>query len=192
MSRQFHRLSPGCAYGWDGSQSGPWANAFIAIYGMLGTGSVCCRSICVLPLGHFLYQKYLLEGEALFEGGGCSTCVDAMRETLPKTRAIAQTINTCETPSTSHALCDPGGAPAPHRLWPGRECGAAGDQSALQGPGVLLDGNDSQWPYASAGSLQGWTVGRGHDWGIDRHIPDAKLCIRESSSHSSVRRGPET
>src|SRR5215472_1561249 len=31
-----------------------------------GTGSVCCRSVCVLPLSNFLYQKYLLEGEALF------------------------------------------------------------------------------------------------------------------------------
>jgi DEAD/DEAH box helicase domain-containing protein len=30
-----------------------------------GTGSVCCRSVCVLPLSNFLYQKYLLEGEAL-------------------------------------------------------------------------------------------------------------------------------
>jgi len=24
-----------------------------------------------------------------------------------------------------NALCDPGGTQAPHRLWPGRECGAA-------------------------------------------------------------------
>src|SRR5215510_5926693 len=31
-----------------------------------GTGFVCCRSICVLHLSNFLYQKYLLEGEALF------------------------------------------------------------------------------------------------------------------------------
>ena len=31
-----------------------------------GTGSVCCRSIYVLPLSNFLYQKYLLEGEARF------------------------------------------------------------------------------------------------------------------------------
>jgi hypothetical protein len=30
-----------------------------------GTGSACCRSICVLPLSNFLYQEYLLEGEAL-------------------------------------------------------------------------------------------------------------------------------
>jgi hypothetical protein len=31
-----------------------------------GTGSVCCRSIYVLPLSNFLYQKYPLEGEARF------------------------------------------------------------------------------------------------------------------------------
>src|SRR5216683_2891501 len=53
----------------------------------------------------------------------------------------------------SYALCDIGGAQALHRLWPGRECGAAGDQSALQGPRVVLDGNDGQWSDASAGSL---------------------------------------
>src|SRR2546427_5841657 len=50
----------------------------------------------------------------------------------------------------------------------------------------------TQVPEASAGSLQGWTVGRGHDWGMNRRIPDAKLCTSESSSNSSVGRGPET
>ena len=30
-----------------------------------GTGSVCCRSVCVLQSSNFLYQEYLLEGEAL-------------------------------------------------------------------------------------------------------------------------------
>jgi hypothetical protein len=32
-----------------------------------GTGSVCCRSISVLHLSNFLYQEYLLEGEALLQ-----------------------------------------------------------------------------------------------------------------------------
>src|SRR5919204_6417935 len=68
---------------------------------------------------------------------------------------------------TSYALCDIGGAQALHRLWSGRECGAAGDQSALQGTRVVLDGNDGQWSDAFAGSLQGWTVGRRHDRGDD-------------------------
>jgi hypothetical protein len=31
--------------------------------------------------------------------GGCFTGVDAMGETLPQTRAMSHTINTCETPS---------------------------------------------------------------------------------------------
>src|SRR5499425_3598465 len=35
-------------------------------------------------------------------------------------------------------------------------------------------------------------MGRGHDWSIDRHMPDAKLCISESSSHTAVGRDPET
>jgi glucan phosphorylase len=33
----------------------------------LGTGSVCCRSIRVPHSSHFLYQEYLLEGEALLQ-----------------------------------------------------------------------------------------------------------------------------
>ena len=37
----------------------------------------------------------------------------------------------CGGPCASHAVCDAGGAQAPHRVWPGRECGAAGGQSAL-------------------------------------------------------------
>jgi hypothetical protein len=32
-----------------------------------GTGSVCCRSTRDLHLSSFLYQEYLLEGEALFQ-----------------------------------------------------------------------------------------------------------------------------
>lgn len=51
----------------------------------------------------------------------------------------------CGGTRASHALCDLGGAPALHWLWPGRECGTAGDQSALQGPRVLLDGNHGEW-----------------------------------------------
>src|SRR5229473_3938812 len=98
----------------------------------------------------------------------------------------------CRGTRASHALCDPGGAQALHRLWPGRECGAAGDQSALQGPRVVLDGNDGQWPDAFAGSLQGWTVGRRHDRGDDGHMADAKLCTSESRSNASVGRDPET
>ena len=78
-------------------------------------------------------------------------------------------------PCASHAVCDAGGAQAPHRFWPGRECGAAGGQSALQGSRVILDRNHRQWPDASAGGLQGWTVGRDHDWGNNWHIPSAKL-----------------
>ena len=41
-----------------------------AIYAMeydAGTGSVCCRSTRDLHLSSFLYQEYLLEGEALFQ-----------------------------------------------------------------------------------------------------------------------------
>jgi integral membrane sensor domain MASE1 len=33
----------------------------------MGTGSVCCRSIRDLHLSSFLYQEYLLEGEALLQ-----------------------------------------------------------------------------------------------------------------------------
>jgi hypothetical protein len=81
----------------------------------------------------------------------------------------------CGDPCASHAICDAGGAQTPHRVWPGREGGAAGGPSALQGPRVILDGNHREWPDASAGSFQGWTVGRGDDRGSNRHIPDAKL-----------------
>ena len=81
----------------------------------------------------------------------------------------------CEGPCASHALCHPGGAEAPHRVWPGRERGATGGQSTLQGPRVILEGNHRQWADASAGGLQGWTVGRGHEWGIDWHMPHAKF-----------------
>ena len=34
---------------------------------LLGTGSVCCRSICVLHLSHFLNQEDLMEREAMFQ-----------------------------------------------------------------------------------------------------------------------------
>src|SRR6266478_2065716 len=64
----------------------------------------------------------------------------------------------CGGTRASHALCGTGGAQALDRLWPGRECRTAGDQSALQGTRVLLDDNDGQWSDASAGSLQGWAV----------------------------------
>jgi hypothetical protein len=41
------------------------SKAIIEVTTRRGTGSACCRSICVLPLSNFLYQEYLLEGEAL-------------------------------------------------------------------------------------------------------------------------------
>jgi hypothetical protein len=96
----------------------------------------------------------------------------------------------CGDPCPSHAVCDTGGTQTPQRVWPGRACGAAGGASALQGPRVVLDGNDCQGSEASAGGFQGGTVGRGDDRGRHRHMPDAKLCTSASSSHASVRRGP--
>jgi hypothetical protein len=36
-------------------------------FDLLGTGSVCCRSICVLHLSHFLNQEDLMEREAMFQ-----------------------------------------------------------------------------------------------------------------------------
>jgi len=33
----------------------------------VGTGSVCCRSICVLHLSHFLNQEDLMEREAMVQ-----------------------------------------------------------------------------------------------------------------------------
>jgi len=64
---------------------------------------------------------------------------------------------------------------APHRFWPGRECSAPGGQSALQSPRTILDGNHREWLDASAGSLQGGTVGRDHGWSTGWHIPSAKF-----------------
>jgi hypothetical protein len=37
------------------------------ILGSGGTGSVCCRSICVLHLSHFLNQEDLMEREAMVQ-----------------------------------------------------------------------------------------------------------------------------
>jgi hypothetical protein len=32
-----------------------------------GTGSICCRSSCILHLSNFLYQEYFIEREAVLQ-----------------------------------------------------------------------------------------------------------------------------
>src|SRR5215471_1386365 len=113
---------------------------------------------------HALYKR--LRQALRRQADGVEVVQEALRAlaTTRQNKAITRALGSLENPCPSHAVCDAGSAQAPHRFWPSRKCGAAGGQSTLQGPRVLLDGNHGEWPDASAGGLQGGTVGRDHEW----------------------------
>jgi len=55
--------------------------------------------------------------------------------TRQRGKAITRALRYYGGPYASHALCDPGGTQAPHRLWPGRECGARVINLRFKAPG---------------------------------------------------------
>src|SRR2546426_12708394 len=79
----------------------------------------------------------------------------------------------------SYALCDIGGTQALHRLWPGRECGAAWGQSAPQGPTGVLVGKHGPWDCGAGGRRLGWEVGHRYHRGDDGHLSDTTTLAME-------------